>query len=487
MMAQEKTLKARFSSLRRSLRGIVQETRGGTLPMVAALMIPMVAGVGLATDAARGYIVKARLGDALDAATLAAAQTVATTSDIDADIKKYFDANFPPGFMGANITLNPAVVSTDMTTISVSAAATIDATFMKVVNSNDITVGSGSQVTRAISSIDVVLSIDMSGSMGWDDGTGQTRITAARTAAHVLADTVFAQDPTGNLVQVGVVPWNGKVNILQDGGTYNPLNVTSVTVPSYTNPVAGGTSTTVFSPDITPVNLFSTPAASWSGCVYARYLNDSTANDADDRLGAVTVNGKDWVAWEPIPPTDEPAINGGSCSYCTPCLSHGVTRMTNNTTTVSDAIDALVSPTGVTNIAQGLIWAGRMVSPGEPFNDANTTTTAGVHQKAIVLLTDGEQYGYYGDGYKVPWGTGTSAGPAGQDARLLQIATALKAQGVLIFTVQFYHNTSALQNLMKSVASEPKAPYYFFAPNGTALQSAFKEIANELSVLRISK
>lgn len=40
---------------------------------------------------------------------------------------------------------------------------------------------------------------------------------------------------------------------------------------------------------------------------------------------------------------------------------------------------------------------------------------------------------------------------------------------------------------MKDVATEPKAPYYFFAPDGTALEEAFAEIANQLSVLRISK
>ena len=39
----------------------------------------------------------------------------------------------------------------------------------------------------------------------------------------------------------------------------------------------------------------------------------------------------------------------------------------------------------------------------------------------------------------------------------------------------------------RRVASGPDAPYYYYAPDATALNGAFHEIANHLSELRLSK
>ena len=151
-----------------------------------------------------------------------------------------------------------------------------------------------------------------------------------------------------------------------------------------------------------------------------------------------------------------------------------------------DAIEDLVSPDGVTDIAQGLAWAWRVVSPGEPFNQADPFPQ-GLHDRAIVLLTDGEQWGGNYDGYKANFGTGSSAGPNGMDDRLLAVAANAKAGGIKIYVIQFYHDSGPLQTLLQQVATEPAAPYYHFAPDGDALNSVFKEIAKDLSALRISR
>ncbi|NJN05548.1 MAG: hypothetical protein HC814_02930 [Rhodobacteraceae bacterium] len=45
----------------------------------------------------------------------------------------------------------------------------------------------------------------------------------------------------------------------------------------------------------------------------------------------------------------------------------------------------------------------------------------------------------------------------------------------------------SLQALLKGVASGPKAPYYHYAPTPDALKKVFREIANHLSSLRLSK
>ena len=63
----------------------------------------------------------------------------------------------------------------------------------------------------------------------------------------------------------------------------------------------------------------------------------------------------------------------------------------------------------------------------------------------------------------------------------------MKAQGVEIYTIQYYYSSGPLQTLLQEVATEPTAPYYHFAPDGDELEKIFKEIANDLSALRISR
>jgi Flp pilus assembly protein TadG len=444
--------------------------------MIALVMIPLLGFLGLAVDAGRGYLVKARLGDALDAAALAGAQVVFDDVQFQHDVEMYFYANFPRGFMGANPVLNPPVMDAAKETITLSASASIGTTFTRLIGYETLNVASSTEVTRLTTSMDVVLSVDMSGSMTGSDGAGGTRIAAARTAANTLIDILYGAQTATPLLQVGVVPWNSKVNVLLNGTTHDPSG----------NTVIGG----LHYVSNSPVPLKSTPVPDWRGCVYARYTNNGTADDADDLLGLVVVGGVDWLGWDPIGPEGEPSSStscqgsgaGGRC----PCLSHGITPLAKLKSDVAAAIDELTSPVGPTNIAQGLAWAWRVLMPGEPFDEADPFPK-GRHQRAIVLLTDGEQFGYPGDAYRAAFGTGTAAGPAGMDDRLRAVAESFKDQGVEIYTIQFANGSGPLAALMADIASGPAAPYYHFAPDGDALNQIFTEIANHLSELRLSK
>ena len=67
----------------------------GSLNVIYALaLIPMIGALGLATDTARGYLLKARLSQSIDQAVLAGGK-VYFSADRDADVLKYFSANFP--------------------------------------------------------------------------------------------------------------------------------------------------------------------------------------------------------------------------------------------------------------------------------------------------------------------------------------------------------------------------------------------------------
>jgi len=554
--------------MRRRLAAFGRDRSGAVAIFVAVVIIPLVGALGLATDAARGYMVKARLQQALDAAALAGGKAMFSPHR-DEDVRMFFEANFPPGFMGA--TVSPLRIEVDPTStyITVSAEATIETTFTRVLGFETLTVAASTEVTRTVDQLDLVLSIDMSGSMC----DPCSKIEAARDAALTLVDILFGINPDGSkrtesptievdgrtydLLNIGLVTWNAKTNVTLNESSFTGSRAQSV--PPFVNPVTGQTQNVVYYANNSPVPLLSDPLklpGGWSGCVYARYLGDFddangngeqdwneaaiNDNDADLLLGPVRIGGKDWIAWEPVGVDEgEPRNGWAQChqsywndddagvpsgvppppspwypavprisdwnSDCSVCLSHGITPLQSRRAPIEAAIASLTSPEGNTNIPQGLHWAWEVLMPGEPFDEALETVPF-PRQRAIVLLTDGEIVGGNGDAYKGRFGSGNYAGrntraehgflpspPAAPGTRnnlnnrLIQLAANIKAMGIRLYVIQFDNDTAALTTLLKTVASEPREPFYYYAPNEAALREAFRQVANNLSKLRLSK
>jgi len=203
-------------------------------------------------------------------------------------------------------------------------------------------------------------------------------------------------------------------------------------------------------------------------------------------LGPAELPDADWPAWEPIGFAGDPFPGYGRCAMtfdgheCTPCPHHGISALNNVKADILDAIGDLLDPTGTTNIPAGLGWAWRVLKPQAPFTEAVADPDYEL-QRAIVLLTGG-----VGDGYKTVFGYNTAAGPD-MNARLRALADNVKADGVIIYVIQFANSGGTLQALLKDIASGPDSPYYYYAPNGEALQQVFREIANHLSELRLAK
>lgn len=476
---------------KKRFRVLRTERCGGTSVMFAIVAAPLVLAVGIGVDTARGYMVKSRLSSALDAAGLAGGRSFFLATR-DADIQMYFDANFPSGYMGSTVS-GPAIVADPVAeTVRLEASATIPTTFMRVAGFETLNVSSMAEVKRQLTSLDIVLSIDMSGSMGGSAAGGGTRIAAARTAATTLVNILFGADASKPYLKIGLVPWNSKVNVTRNGTTFNSALTTNETVPAFTNPITGVSQTKVYYANNSPVPLLSAPPSTWKGCAYNRYTKDSVVNDADILDGVGRVGNKDWMAWQPIGVEGEPVSGYGVCtsaisgSECIACLSHGITPLQNTKQTVVDAINALQTPAGNTNIPGGLGWAWRVLTKELPFDDAGPDDPQRRKTRAIVLLTDGENVGGSGDGYKGVFGLNSTAQSA-MDDRLRLLAANIKAGGVVVYVIQFANGGTALQTLLKGVASGPNAPYYHYAPDAATLNTVFQEVANHLSELRLSK
>src|SRR5262249_14462399 len=270
----------------RKLGGFRRDQRGNVAVIVGASIIPLIGALGLATDTARGYLVKARLSQALDTAALAGAKVYYSTTR-DNDIKQFFAANFPSpalpvydtpyqaSFMEATVTLATPVQTgtTASPGLRLSGSATIPTTFMRVLGFQNVTVQAQAEAKKALSGLDFVISLDMSGPMAG------TKITAARDAAVSLLDALWGTNATSpqitidgvtyNLINGGFVPWNSKTRVqVQTGATTlaSMTPVTTVTVPGgFTNPVTGQSQSVIYYAGTTPVPLLMDPRDTSSG------------------------------------------------------------------------------------------------------------------------------------------------------------------------------------------------------------------------------
>lgn len=484
----------------RTLHGLwsafADNTRAGVFVFVAVAILPLIGAMGLATDAARGYLVKQRLSQALDAAALAGGVDP-DDPDISTEVANYFNANFEPGYMGATIAGPNIQLLANPERVRVDAVATIDTTIMKLLGIDTLTVNGEAEVTIGATPLDLVLAFDLSGSMSETDGSGGTRIEAARTAAEKLVDVLFGTSSVDANLKIGVVPWNSMVNVMENGVPYDAMDNSTTVVPSFVNPLDAQVQNVIHTVGNSPVPLLFEAPSSWNGCVFARYTDDADDNnDADTSHGSGTFGGADWIAWEPTGATytgasgggggttkSKSPSSGGSSPSGTQCLGPGITALTNVKADILAAIGDLTAPQGSTIIPAGLAWAWRVVSAEPPFDESAASTDP---QRIIVLLTDGANSGDSEDAYKGAFGSGSAAGPE-LDTRLQTIADAIKASGVIIITIQFANSGGSLQTLMQNVASSTGPPHYYYAPDGDALETVFEQIGAHVSVLRLSQ
>jgi hypothetical protein len=201
-----------------------------------------------------------------------------------------------------------------------------------------------------------------------------------------------------------------------------------------------------------------------------------------------------------------------------------ITPLQPNKSTVVNAISQMGPwSRGGTMANIGLAWAWRVLSPSwrgmwtaSPANlplDYNTPETPTLIDKVVILLTDGtnEWYDYpdhppgcqnvspctlpgdadytaYGRLVDQRLGAGINTNSAARteiNNRMLALCTAMKAKGIIIYTIVVEEPDAAINNLYSSCASKPA--YYFPTPNSDDLASVFHTIAEQLANLRLAQ
>ncbi len=204
--------------------------------------------------------------------------------------------------------------------------------------------------------------------------------------------------------------------------------------------------------------------------------------------------------------------------------------LTNDTTLLYSEIDAMQGWSGGgTNIAMGQFWAWALLDPDEPFTTGNPFTDKDT-VKAMVVLTDGENvvtnpggstdrsrningsdytgYGFLlkdgiddgldrGNTTAVNRGTnnrlqGTDNNDAAKwvDTKVEDMCVKIKANKIRLYTITFQLNDASqqyLRDLFEECASDDGygGKLYYNSPDNQTLEQVFREIARDLSNLRV--
>ncbi|HET6519605.1 MAG TPA: TadE/TadG family type IV pilus assembly protein [Geminicoccaceae bacterium] len=412
----------------RRLRDLLRDQRGAVMAIVGLAIIPLFGMVGLAVDVGRGFLVKSRLSQAIDAAALAGGRAFDQSLRGD-DITMFFEANFPADYMGAVLdTGDPRITFDDQrNTITIEARATIPTTFMAVTGIHEMTVAARTVVERELRGMELVLVMDNTGSM-----RSGAKIDAMKDAATDLINILFGNRETVENFWVGVVPYVATVNIGSHRtdwliqGAYNANAMRLAADPNGTQRF--GYHPNHYAPSV------------WKGCVEARpYPRDS--NDDPPSVekwypflfkttkgrfanpywnpSKTTYNGNDPASWgqylngdnewDPSGPRSAlKEANSAENEGTGPNLGCGpaITSLTQSKARVLAAIDEMLPwHRGGTTSNIGLTWGWRVISPrwrglwgGDTPEDMPLDYNTPLMHKVVILLTDGNNEWYDWDG-----------------------------------------------------------------------------------------
>ncbi|MEX0645726.1 MAG: TadE/TadG family type IV pilus assembly protein, partial [Parvularculaceae bacterium] len=215
---------------------------------------------------------------------------------------------------------------------------------------------------------------------------------------------------------------------------------------------------------------------------FAQYVNVGVASSAQSWMGATT------AAWAGCVGSRNYPLNTEDAGYATnlipgldgvPCPQE-IMPMTNDKDAVKNAINTMTAD-GFTYIPSGLAWGWRALSDQAPFSEGVTKEVLEEKNgmKALILLTDGENT-------RAPtYPDHESTDSTLADTLTTQLCEAVKADGIVLYTIAFDISDALIRDLLEDCGTTPG--HYFEPTTATELAEAFDEIATSLRNLSLSK
>jgi Flp pilus assembly protein TadG len=216
------------------LTRLARDTRGNTLAIVGAALVPLAAMIGSGVDMSRAYMAKTRLQNACDAAALAGRRIMqddAMTDTVRDEARRFFRYNFPQTGTGADAEgpygtdpVTPDVTRPAAGTVRVTASTRLPTTIMSMFGFEDLPLSVTCDATLNFVNTDIVLVLDVTGSMAWDINGNTSNVPAASQKITALRDAVMAfydelapiqtqLAANGLRMRYGVVPYSSTVNV----------------------------------------------------------------------------------------------------------------------------------------------------------------------------------------------------------------------------------------------------------------------------------
>ncbi len=450
------------ASIRALLTRFARDERGNIAVLFAIALLPILGFVGAAIDYSRAAAAKTSMQGALDSAALMIAKDLSSNtikaSDVATKGPGYFTGLY--AYAGAeNIQVTAsytaAASGSKGSTVLMTASGDVKSDFMQMFGFPTLGFNTSSTATWGNSLLRVALVLDNTGSMAQ-----YNKLSSLKTAAQNFVTQLSGLATNTGDVMISVVPFSTDVNVgtSNSGATWlrwdlwDPANTNSHG-QSY---CSGGSSFTMAmctGHHYTWNHNPGSPATSqWNGCVTDRDQSYDVSSTAPGSLV-----------------TQFPADQAIGCPT-------KMVPLTTNWTTVNNTITAMTAQ-GSTNQTVGLQWGWLSLLQQSPLN-APSEDPNNVYQHIIVLFTDGLNTAdrWYGDGST----TSTQV-----DTRMKLLCDAVKASGAVIYTVQIDTDGAGQSPVLPYCASG--GSNFFMLTQASQINSAFTQIATQISKLRVSK
>lgn len=347
----------------------------GSLTILAlCLFLLMVMMGGLAVDLMRYEQTRTTLQNTLDRATLASA-SLTQTLDPESVVNDYFTKSGMEQYL-EGVTVTEGV---NFRNVEADAAAATNPYFLHLIGQKDLNANGHSMAEQRVNNVEIMLVLDVSGSMA-----SNSKLVNLKTAAKEFVDTVLSSDAEKK-ISVGIVPFNGQVNIGPDlRAKYTALND---------------------DPAVSSVQCVDMPSSVYTST--ALPTNTAMSMTAHADTYSSTNQTTSYVAY-----TDTSYGVGYNATYnagnvwCPPIAGNIIRLPSQSISTLQTQIDGLFA-VGATSINAGLKWGLALMDPsastmytqligankmpatlaGRPYSFTDPES-----MKVIVLMTDGEHF-----------------------------------------------------------------------------------------------
>jgi hypothetical protein len=441
--------------------------QSGNVAMVFGLMaIVLMLAVGAAIDIGRWLHARDQTVAAVDAAVLAGGRQLQTdntdTAAALAAAQKFYTQNIASRLPVINDSISFAIGG-DGISVTANGFAYIQTPFLQLANIDKLPLfGTGQQPIAVAQlavggnggeNIEVAMMLDITGSM-----SGQ-KLSDMQASASNLINIVVWTDQSKFTSKVAIVPFSEDIRL---PSTTALGKARSTTLPSSKSV----SKTTYYLSDCvverTGTQKYTDAAPGAGQYVMGHYTTSSTGSGSNKK------------------------------GVCTIPAGAEVMPLTSDKTALLNKISGLAAGGGTAGHL-GTAWAWYTLSPNWsslwPSSTPAAYGTANL-QKIAILMTDGEYNTQYDSNGISANQNATSCPQAANGCSTNQaraLCTAMKAQGIVIYTVGFDlgGNQTAIDTLTQC-ATDP-AKFYNAANDGSQLQQAFTDIALKLSSLYLSK